>query len=179
MLLIGRLSPGTSLAELVTAQVLMGAGMGLLSTPATASMMASVDRADAGFASAFGDVTRELGALFGIAVLGSVMSWRYAQGIATAADVPAHLVPDASDSFLAAARIARTLGPADGGALIDVATDALTQGVAVAALVGAVATAAGGVLALATVPSAGRDRRRPATHPLPTATVSPSIESRR
>ncbi len=179
MLLIGRLSPGTGLAELITAQVLMGIGMGLLSTPATASMMASVDRADAGFASAFGDVSRELGALFGIAVMGSVMSWRYAHGIAISGEVPAHLVPDASDSFLAAARIAERLGAADGAALIDVATDALTQGVAVAALVGAVATAAGVVLALATVPSGGPDPRRPPTDPEATVTVGPRVESRR
>jgi EmrB/QacA subfamily drug resistance transporter len=66
---------GTSYwATIVPQMVLMGLGMGLISTPATESIMLVLPPARAGVGSAVNDATRELGATLGVAVIGSVFS---------------------------------------------------------------------------------------------------------
>jgi EmrB/QacA subfamily drug resistance transporter len=59
---------------IVPQMVLMGLGMGLISTPATESIMLVLPPARAGVGSAVNDATRELGATLGVAVIGSVFS---------------------------------------------------------------------------------------------------------
>jgi EmrB/QacA subfamily drug resistance transporter len=54
--------------------VLMGVGMGLISTSATESIMRVLPPSRAGAGSAVNDATRELGATLGVAVVGSVFS---------------------------------------------------------------------------------------------------------
>ncbi|WP_183095580.1 MFS transporter [Nocardioides stalactiti] len=61
-------------ATIVPQMVLMGLGMGLISTPATESIMLVLPPARAGVGSAVNDATRELGATLGVAVVGSVFS---------------------------------------------------------------------------------------------------------
>jgi len=61
-------------ATIVPQMVLMGLGMGLISTPATESIMLVLPPARAGVGSAVNDATRELGATLGVAVIGSVFS---------------------------------------------------------------------------------------------------------
>lgn len=59
---------------IVPQMVLMGLGMGLVSTPATESIMLVLPPARAGVGSAVNDATRELGSTLGVAVVGSVFS---------------------------------------------------------------------------------------------------------
>lgn len=61
-------------ATIVPQMVLMGLGMGLISTPATESIMLVLPPARAGVGSAVNDATRELGSTLGVAVIGSVFS---------------------------------------------------------------------------------------------------------
>jgi EmrB/QacA subfamily drug resistance transporter len=61
-------------STIVPQMVLMGLGMGLISTPATESIMLVLPPARAGVGSAVNDATRELGATLGVAVIGSVFS---------------------------------------------------------------------------------------------------------
>lgn len=61
-------------ATIVPQMVVMGLGMGLISTPATESIMLVLPPARAGVGSAVNDATRELGATLGVAVIGSVFS---------------------------------------------------------------------------------------------------------
>jgi hypothetical protein len=59
---------------IVPQMVMMGLGMGLISTPATESILLVLPPARAGVGSAVNDATRELGGTLGVAVVGSVFS---------------------------------------------------------------------------------------------------------
>jgi MFS transporter, DHA2 family, multidrug resistance protein len=60
---------------------IQGLGMGNIMPPATESIMASVPREKAGAGSAINNVSRQVGAALGIAVLGSVLAASYRNGI--------------------------------------------------------------------------------------------------
>jgi hypothetical protein len=73
----------TAYASVVVPQmVVMGLGMGLISTPATESILLVRPPARAGVGSAVNDATRELGGTLGVAVVGSVFSSVYAAHLA-------------------------------------------------------------------------------------------------
>ncbi|HZE41531.1 MAG TPA: MFS transporter [Stackebrandtia sp.] len=61
-------------STIVPQMVLMGLGIGLISTPATESIMLVLPPTRAGVGSAVNDATRELGSTLGVAVIGSVFS---------------------------------------------------------------------------------------------------------
>ena len=67
---------------IVPQMVLMGLGMGFISTPATESILLVLPPARAGVGSAVNDATRELGGTLGVAVVGSVFSSVYAGHLA-------------------------------------------------------------------------------------------------
>ncbi|MBS46006.1 MAG: MFS transporter [Nocardioides sp.] len=68
----------SSPAVIVPQMVLMGLGLGLISTPATESILQVLPPARAGVGSAVNDATRELGGTLGVAVIGSLFSSLYA-----------------------------------------------------------------------------------------------------
>ncbi len=61
-------------AVIVPQMIMMGLGMGLISTPATESILLVLPPARAGVGSAVNDATRELGGTLGVAVVGSIFS---------------------------------------------------------------------------------------------------------
>jgi len=63
---------------IVPQMLLMGTGLGLVSTPATESILQVLPPARAGVGSAVNDATRELGGTLGVAVVGSLFSSLYA-----------------------------------------------------------------------------------------------------
>ncbi len=67
---------------IVPQMVMMGLGMGFISTPATESILLVLPPARAGVGSAVNDATRELGGTLGVAVVGSVFSSIYAAHLA-------------------------------------------------------------------------------------------------
>ncbi|MEP6630951.1 MAG: MFS transporter [Lapillicoccus sp.] len=72
---IGVSAVDVSYATVIVPQmVLMGLGMGLVSTPATESILLVLPPSRAGVGSAVNDATRELGATLGVAVVGSLFS---------------------------------------------------------------------------------------------------------
>jgi EmrB/QacA subfamily drug resistance transporter len=76
---ISRVAVDASYAQVIVPQmILMGLGMGLISTPATESILLVLPPARAGVGSAVNDATRELGGTLGVAVVGSVFSSVYA-----------------------------------------------------------------------------------------------------
>jgi EmrB/QacA subfamily drug resistance transporter len=89
---------------IVPQMVLMGLGMGFISTPATESILLVLPPARAGVGSAVNDATRELGGTLGVAVVGSVFSSVYAANLADGAwsQVPADMLEQAKDSVGAA-----------------------------------------------------------------------------
>jgi EmrB/QacA subfamily drug resistance transporter len=68
-------------STIVPQMVLMGLGIGLISTPATESIMLVLPPARAGVGSAVNDATREFGATLGVAVIGSVFSSVFASSL--------------------------------------------------------------------------------------------------
>lgn len=85
---------------IVPQMVMMGLGMGLISTPATESILLVLPPARAGVGSAVNDATRELGGTLGVAVVGSVFSSVFGTHLAAGAfgSVPGGLLARAQDS---------------------------------------------------------------------------------
>jgi EmrB/QacA subfamily drug resistance transporter len=91
----------TSYARVIVPQmVLMGLGMGLISTPATESILLVLPPARAGVGSAVNDATRELGGTLGVAVVGSVFSSVFGSHLASGSfgSLPGSLLTRAQDS---------------------------------------------------------------------------------
>ncbi|KQP27568.1 MFS transporter [Aeromicrobium sp. Leaf272] len=68
----------------VPQMLMLGIGIGLVSTPATESIMQVLPPARAGVGSAVNDATRELGGTLGVAVVGSMFASRYADALRSA-----------------------------------------------------------------------------------------------
>ncbi|MEZ5192681.1 MAG: MFS transporter [Nocardioides sp.] len=95
-------------AVIVPQMVLMGLGMGLISTPATESILLVLPPARAGVGSAVNDATRELGGTLGVAVVGSVFSSVFAGRLADGgfATLPGGLLARSQDSVGVAQAVA-------------------------------------------------------------------------
>ena len=144
---------------IVPQMVLMGLGMGLISTPATESILLVLPPARAGVGSAVNDATRILGGTLGVAVIGSIYASLYASQLSTALTVQ---LPQA-----AASAANRSVGGAFGAAtqldaigqtglartLRDAASTAFFHGFSTACLVAAAVSAVGAVLAGILIPA--------------------------
>src|SRR3954467_4762233 len=84
-------SASTGYGTIALQMVVLGAGMGLTSAPATEAIMGVGPRAKAGVGSAVSDATRLVGGTLGVAVIGSVYASLYAGRLTSAlpAGVPA------------------------------------------------------------------------------------------
>jgi EmrB/QacA subfamily drug resistance transporter len=105
---ISTVSVDASYAGVIVPQmVLMGLGMGLISTPATESILLVLPPARAGVGSAVNDATRELGGTLGVAVVGSLFASVYADHLAGGAfgRLPGAALAQAQDSVGAALAI--------------------------------------------------------------------------
>lgn len=85
---------------IIPQMVLMGLGLGLVSTPATESILQVLPPARAGVGSAVNDATRELGGTLGVAIVGSLFASIYGSRIADAlaGRVPAEMAARAEES---------------------------------------------------------------------------------
>jgi hypothetical protein len=149
----------TSYVTIAGQMVLIGAGIGLTSAPATESIMGAVPRAKAGIGSAVNDATRILGGTLGVALIGSVYASLYASRLD--GTLPAPLPTAAAESAH------RSVGAALGAAgqldasghtslartLHDAASTAFFHGFGAACLVAAGVAAVGAVLAAALIPA--------------------------
>jgi EmrB/QacA subfamily drug resistance transporter len=86
-------SASTSYLTIACQMVLLGAGIGLTSAPATESIMGAVSDAKAGIGSAINDATRILGATLGVAIVGSIYASLYGSRVDSALSAQ---VPDAA-----------------------------------------------------------------------------------
>jgi MFS family permease len=95
-------------SAIVPQMVLIGTGMGLISTPATESILRVLPPARAGVGSAVNDATRELGGTLGVAIVGSVFSSVFASRLSEGAfgRLPAASQEQAASSVNIAAAIA-------------------------------------------------------------------------
>jgi EmrB/QacA subfamily drug resistance transporter len=141
LLLLTRITVGSSALQIDIALGIIGLGAGLGLPALTDTVMAAVPERDAGIGSAVNDVSRQLGGALGIAVIGSVVNNGYRTRLSDR--VPATIDPDvvhtAREGIGVAARATGSL-PSDSAAdLARVAghayVDAITQGFAVSAVV--------------------------------------------
>jgi EmrB/QacA subfamily drug resistance transporter len=152
-------SAGTSYLVIAGQMVLIGAGIGLTSAPATESIMGAVPMAKAGVGSAINDATRILGATVGVAVIGSIYASLYTSELSSRLSVrlPGSMGDAAHSSIGAAFGIAQRLGAGGhaelAGALHAAAADAFFSGFQTACLVAAAVSVAGAVLALRLLPN--------------------------
>jgi EmrB/QacA subfamily drug resistance transporter len=147
--------------RIVTAMVLMAAGLGLVTSPATEAVMGALRSEQAGAGSAVNDTVREVGGTLGVAVVGSVMSTVYGPSVVdalTGAGAPAPVAEGAADSVFAGLAVAGQL-PGDAAVAVQ---QAFLDGVTAGSWVAAAASAAGAVVVLAFLPAQHR-----VTEPIP------------
>jgi EmrB/QacA subfamily drug resistance transporter len=147
---ISTVAVDTSYATVIVPQmVLMGLGMGLISTPATESILLVLPPARAGVGSAVNDATRELGGTLGVAVVGSLFSSVYSASLADGdfGRLSGAALARAQDSVGAAQAIA---GSQPG--LVTAMHDAFMAGLQTSSLVVGLLCLVGAVVALAALP---------------------------
>ncbi|MFI8566419.1 MFS transporter [Rhodococcus sp. NPDC078407] len=149
----------TSYIQIAGQMVLLGAGLGLISAPATEAIMGVVPTDKAGMGSAVNDATRELGGTLGVAVIGSVALSVYREGLETA-DLPELLMDPARESVGAALEAARQAGESFGSTgaiagaqLSELARAQFVEGFTTGSLVAAAITAVAAILTLVFLPA--------------------------
>lgn len=121
----------------LTAFILLAAGLAMSMSPMTAAIMSAVPPRRAGAGSATNDATREIGAALGVAVLGSVAASQFSNKIGPlVAGLPSSVQSESRSSLSGALRSANELGGPTGKALADGARHAFIAGIHEAALVG-------------------------------------------
>lgn len=127
----GSVETDTSYWTTIVPQMLfIGAGIGLVSTPATESIMLVLPPSRAGIGSAVNDATRELGSTLGVAVVGSVFSSIFGARLLDSAFLATGKASEAADSVPVAFGIAAT-----DPVLLGVAQDSFLSGLALACVV--------------------------------------------
>lgn len=130
-------------AEVVPQMVMLGLGIGFVSTPATESIMQVLPPGRAGVGSAVNDATRELGGTLGVAVVGSLFASQYADKLLALVDgrLEGRMAQDSADS-VGYAKVVAAQVPGLKSAVDTAFLDGLALGcisVGVLCLVGAVA----------------------------------------
>ncbi len=128
MAVLSQLTPASGYWLLAVGLVVLGAGMGLATTPATSGITAALPAAQQGVGSALNDLSRETGGAVGIAVLASILTATY-QSHLSLAHVPAAQAAAARSSVAVATHL--------GGAVAVQAQTAFADGMQLALLVAA------------------------------------------
>jgi EmrB/QacA subfamily drug resistance transporter len=146
LLYFATLDPGSSYWPFLASTLLIGIGAPLALTPATTAIVSSLPSEKQGVASAVNDLAREIGAAFGIAVLGSAFNTGYRDSIAgDLAGRPTDLADRAREAPAIALDEARSLGDAP---LATAARDAFTSGMRYAVGLGALLLVVGALYVL-------------------------------
>ncbi|WP_344595326.1 MFS transporter [Actinomadura vinacea] len=149
---------GSGFWPVLAGGALMGAGVAYAATPATDAILASLPAAKQGVAAALNDITRELGAVLGIAILGSVFNSSYRGDAGQAArSLPDPVAEVVRDSLAGALEVAARIGGEPGARLADAARDAFAAGMSNALLAGVALVAVGGVVAVMILPGRSRE----------------------
>jgi EmrB/QacA subfamily drug resistance transporter len=140
--LFATLGTGSGFLAFMFVTIVIGAGAALAMTPATNAIVASLPRAKQGVASAVNDTSRELGAAFGVAVLGSAFNTGYRNSIdGDLTGLPVAVARQAREAPAIAVQLASRIPGGD--ALADAAREAFTTGMRYAVLLGMALLAVG------------------------------------
>lgn len=153
LLMFRAISPTTSYWYILVAVVPMVSGMALAMSPMTAAIMSAVPPHRAGAGSAMNDVSRELGAALGVAIMGSVAASQYADRIDSLTTGLAPGVQEAARTSLAGALRASTEVPGEAGRMLAAGAQAsFIDGVHLAVTVGAILAAISALIVLRFLP---------------------------
>lgn len=119
---------------------LVGAGAGLAETLTNDAILAAVPPERAGSASGISETAYELGAALGVAVLGSLLTWRYQAALDLPAGLPGDVSTDAGKTIGGAMARAPELSPALESGLVAATRSAFESGVALTCAAGALIT---------------------------------------
>jgi EmrB/QacA subfamily drug resistance transporter len=150
-------------ADAVAGIVIAGAGAGLVLPAGTASVMGSVPESNTGVGSATNGTVLQLGGALGVAIVGSLLTTRYTNRMATALAVyhlPHAIMQTSLGSVGGALDAAARVGGALGNEVEQSARSAFVSGMDLGMLTGAILAITGGVLALVFIPG-WPARRRP------------------
>jgi EmrB/QacA subfamily drug resistance transporter len=155
---------------LLTASVIIAAGMGLAMAPATESIMGALPRAQAGVGSAVNDTARNLGGALGVAILGSLASSAFAAQLhPVLAQAPTRHASQAPASIGAAVTAGQHIPGPIGHHLIEAARQAYVIGADHALIAAIAAAVAGAIVAARYLPA--RAVTAPVTAPATIETV--------
>ena len=162
-----------TVVAVIVSFVILEIGVGISQTISNDTIVASVEPAKSGAASAVSETAYELGAVVGTATLGTIFTAYYRASVELPGGLTAAQSADARESIGGAASVAQTLPPALGNRLMDSARVAFDAGVAPTATIAALLTLiAAAVVALA-YRGVSDSADRPASAPIP-ARVPPS-----
>jgi EmrB/QacA subfamily drug resistance transporter len=159
----------TPYIQIATQMVLLGAGLGLTTAPATESIMGSLSPDKAGVGSAINDTTRELGGTLGVAIVGSVFASVYSGHLGSSsalAALPENVRSTMERSMAAAYKVVGQLPAGRATDVRDAVNHAFLHGLQIGAVVcaGIALVAACAVAAL--LPARAR-QPTPSTAPYP------------
>jgi EmrB/QacA subfamily drug resistance transporter len=107
---LSMLTADSTYKQLALCFIFQGLGMGLILAPSMDAVMESLSLAELGIGSAVNNALRQVGSTIGIAVLGSIISYKYEAGMADKlSGLPAEVLHHASQSIGAAKHIALKL----------------------------------------------------------------------
>ncbi|MBK8026943.1 MAG: MFS transporter [Chloroflexi bacterium] len=157
-------SPTTSYLLLVIGQVTFAAGISLVVSPATNSIMQSIPVRKSGIGSAMNDMTRQLGGALGIAVLGTILNTIYRGSVEPLVNALPPTFPEAGReailSSIQGAHLVAEQIPDDFASLaqqiIDVSNAGFLDGVRQALLLGAAVTLVSAIIAYRLLPAVVR-----------------------
>jgi hypothetical protein len=151
---VATISTATTYLEIAGQMILGGAGVGMVSAPATEAIMGVVPKAKAGVGSAVNDATRLLGSTLGIAVIGSVYASIYRNHVghrlpATLSGQSAHAARDSVGGALTLATNSVRHGNAVLGSTVNAAaSSSFFDGFNVACILVAILSGVGGLVTL-------------------------------
>jgi EmrB/QacA subfamily drug resistance transporter len=158
LLVLSRLGVETPFWVLGLVFVVMGHGMGSTMAPMTAAVMNAVGHERAGLGSAMTNTSREVGGVFGIALLGTVLTTRLRDALAPAlaaiglpSDLSAGIVAQAGHGRIDPSTLAG-LSPEQQGAVLQAFRDAFMSGFRLSLVVGGLALLAAAAIANRFIP---------------------------
>jgi EmrB/QacA subfamily drug resistance transporter len=132
--LVSRLGVDATYPDFLWPLLAMGAGLGLITAPATTAIVAATPVEKHGVAAAVNDASREIGAAIGVAVAGSALAAGYTDRIQPVLPtIPPPARQPIADSLAAALQVTEQSGPS-AEHLADIAREAFAHGNSQAAL---------------------------------------------
>ena len=143
----------------VISMAFLATGLSLVTAPATEAVMGSVPKEQAGAGSAINDLSRELGGVLGVAVVGSVFASVYGPSLVRGVaqfPIPDDALAAARESVAAALSVASQAPAVAQGPIADAARTSFIDGMSAGSLTAAGFAVAGAIAAFAFLPAKPR-----------------------